>query len=120
MTIYHWKESSDQFLNYTEVSLIINLLGLLSTCTIKKIHKQTKIVKFQLKDYLMQLFVALLFVTVAMSLQKEYIFQGNIAHKMTLKEEKRQKSTIHVTPLKISVHVHLVQLISTAMSASTT
>ena len=25
-----------------------------------------------------------------MSLQKEYIFQGNIAHKMTLKEEKRQ------------------------------
>ena len=43
-----------------------------------------------------------------MSLQKEYIFQGNIAHKMTLKEDKRQKSTIHVTPLKMSGHVHLV------------
>lgn len=26
-----------------------------------------------------------------MSLLKEYVFQGNIAYKMTLKEEKRQK-----------------------------
>ena len=53
VTIYHWKESSDQFLSCTKVSLIINFLALLSTCVTKKNHKQTK-----LKDYLMQLFVA--------------------------------------------------------------